>query len=309
MKIDRLISIIFILLDRKKISARELAAIFEVSTRTIYRDIDTLTMAGVPIITTVGSEGGISILEDYKVQKHYFSSLDLSTLLLGLHSVSPTLTMEEESSALSKIKNLIPKELYAEVEDKMSKISIDLTTWTSNNQTSKSFKKVKKAIDTTKIINFAYYDRNGKASQRSIEPYRLVMKDTSWYVQGYCLLRKQARVFRLSRMENIVLTETFKKREITFEPLNGKKWIGDKLFIIKLCVDVSARERIVERCGEEAITQVKGNKMYVDFPFVDDDYGYSLLLSFGESCECLEPDYVREKLVDKVKKVLAVYES
>ncbi|MDL2276915.1 YafY family transcriptional regulator [Breznakia sp. OttesenSCG-928-G09] len=309
MKIDRLISIIFILLDRKKISARELAAIFEVSTRTIYRDIDTLTMAGVPIITTVGSEGGISILEDYKVQKHYFSSLDLSTLLLGLHSVSPTLTMEEESSALSKIKNLIPKELYAEVEDKMSKISIDLTTWTSNNQTSKSFKKVKKAIDTTKIINFAYYDRNGKASQRSIEPYRLVMKDTSWYVQGYCLLRKQARVFRLSRMENIVLTETFKKREITFEPLNGKKWIGDKLFIIKLCVDVSARERIVERCGEEAITQVKGNKMYVDFPFVDDDYGYSLLLSFGESCECLEPEYVREKLVDKVKKVLAVYES
>ena len=308
MKIDRLLSIIFILLEKKKISAKALAEIFEVSTRTIYRDIDTLTLAGVPIITIPGVNGGIQILEDYKVNKNYFSQNDLSTLLLGLNSVSPALSMEEQSSALSKIKNLIPKETYAEVEKKMSQISIDLTSWASNNQTSKTFKKIKKAIDQSKIIAFSYYDRSMNATIRKIEPYRLVMKDTSWYLQGYCLLREDVRVFRLSRMDAIEIKEPFEKRDLEFQALSGSRWIGDHLMRIKLKVDILARERIVERCGEDAIETIDGNNMIVNFPFVDDDYGYSILLSFGETCECLEPAYVRNKLVDKLKKILSVYE-
>lgn len=308
MKIDRLLSIVFILLEKKKTSAKELAEIFEVSTRTIYRDIDTLTLAGVPIVMLPGVNGGIQILEDYKVNKNYFSLSDLSTLLLGLNSVSPTLSMEEESSALSKIKNLIPKETYAEVEKKMSQISIDLTSWASNNQTSKTFKKIKKAIDQSKVIEFSYYDRSMNATKRIVEPYRLVMKDTSWYLQAYCLLREDVRVFRLSRMEHVELKDDFEKRELEFQPLSGDKWIGDRLMMVKLKVDLLARERIVERVGEDAIESVDGDDMIVNFPFVDDDYGYSILLSFGETCECLEPEYVRNKLVDKLKKILSVYE-
>lgn len=308
MKIDRLLSIVFILLEKKKTSAKELAEIFEVSTRTIYRDIDTLTLAGVPIVMLPGVNGGIQILEDYKVNKNYFSLSDLSTLLLGLNSVSPTLSMEEESSALSKIKNLIPKETYAEVEKKMSQISIDLTSWASNNQTSKTFKKIKKAIDQSKVIEFSYYDRSMNATTRIVEPYRLVMKDTSWYLQAYCLLREDVRVFRLSRMEHVKLKDSFEKRELEFQPLSGDKWIGDRLMMVKLKVDILARERIVERVGEDAIESVDGDDMIVNFPFVDDDYGYSILLSFGETCECLEPEYVRNKLVDKLKKILSVYE-
>lgn len=308
MKIDRLLSIVFILLEKKKTSAKELAEIFEVSTRTIYRDIDTLTLAGVPIVMLPGVNGGIQILEDYKVNKNYFSLSDLSTLLLGLNSVSPTLSMEEESSALSKIKNLIPKETYAEVEKKMSQISIDLTSWASNNQTSKTFKKIKKAIDQSRVIEFSYYDRSMNATTRIVEPYRLIMKDTSWYLQAYCLLREDVRVFRLSRMEHVELKDSFEKRELEFQPLSGDKWIGDRLMMVKLKVDILARERIVERVGEDSIESVDGDDMIVNFPFVDDDYGYSILLSFDETCECLEPEYVRNKLVDKLKKILSVYE-
>jgi len=309
MKIDRLLSIVFILLEKKKVSAKELAQIFEVSTRTIYRDIDTLTLAGVPIIMQPGMNGGIQILDAYKVNKSYFTQRDLSTLLLGLNSISPTLSMEEESSALSKIKNLIPKDIYDEVEKKMSQISIDLTSWASNNQTSKTFKKIKKAIDESKVITFSYYDRSMNTTIRNVEPYRLVMKDTSWYLQAYCLLRNEKRVFRISRMENVELKETFEKRDLTFPQLSGDKWIGDKLMTIKLKVDLLARERIVERCGEDAIESIEKEKMIVNFPFVDDDYGYSILLSFGETCECLEPEYVRNKLVMKLKNILKVYES
>ena len=309
MKIDRLLSIVFILLEKKKVSAKELAQIFEVSTRTIYRDIDTLTLAGVPIIMQPGMNGGIQILDAYKVNKSYFTQRDLSTLLLGLNSISPTLSMEEESSALSKIKNLIPKDIYDEVEKKMSQISIDLTSWASNNQTSKTFKKIKKAIDESKVITFSYYDRSMNTTIRNVEPYRLVMKDTSWYLQAYCLLRNEKRVFRISRMENVEIKETFEKRDLTFPQLSGDKWIGDKLMTIKLKVDLLARERIVERCGEDAIESIEKEKMIVNFPFVDDDYGYSILLSFGETCECLEPEYVRNKLVMKLKNILKVYES
>lgn len=124
LKIDRLISIIMILLERKKISATKLAEMFEVSPRTIYRDIESINSAGIPIITYPGINGGIGIIEEYKIDKKIFTTSDIETLLRGLKGISSTMTNEDIINTIAKVKGLVPDEQIKDIELKSNQITI-----------------------------------------------------------------------------------------------------------------------------------------------------------------------------------------
>lgn len=308
MKIDRLISIIMILLERKKISAAKLAEMFEVSPRTIYRDIEAIDKAGIPIITYPGVNGGIGIMEEYKIDKKLFTTADITTLLMGLGSISSTMINEEISNATAKIKGLIPNEQIRDIELKLNQINIDLTQWIGNRALQPNLEKIKKALNETKVICFEYYDRSGKKSNRKVEPYRLVLKELNWYLQGYCDCRHDFRTFKLSRISALeILDDTFIPREFDAEPLGSWEHIKKNIITIKLLVHESLREKMVEHCGEANIQSYGDNKLIVNFPFMEDDFGYNLLLSFGDKCECLEPSHVREEIILRIKNLLKVY--
>lgn len=153
MKVDRLMSIVLILLDKERISAQELADRFEVSLRTIYRDIDAIDLAGVPIRSTPGVGGGFEIMPDYKMDSKVFSTADLSAILMGLSSLSNMVRGDELINALAKIKSFIPADRAKEIELKANQIYIDLSQWTGNNNIQPHVEIIKVAFAGKQVTN------------------------------------------------------------------------------------------------------------------------------------------------------------
>ena len=308
MKIDRLVSIIMILLEKERISAQELAKMFEVSTRTIYRDIEAISMAGIPVLATSGSGGGIEIMKDYKVDKKIFSTDDLSALLMGLSNISGMVRGSEVANALAKVKSFIPSEKAKSIELKASQIYIDLTPWEGNASVKNALEIIKKALQENRLLIFTYIDGHGTKTSRTVEPYQLVFKSRAWYVQTFCRLKNDYRLFRLSRMSDLkILEETFTPREYQKPFLDFEETARSLQTDIKIRIHKSVLDRILDFCPYERLSQ-DGEEYYLaDYPFFDSDYYYDMLLSLGDKCEILEPAHVREKLKQKIKNLAEIY--
>ena len=307
MKTERLLSIIVILLERKKVPAPRLAEIFEVTTRTIYRDIDTLNAAGIPIVTYPGVNGGIGILEEFKIEKNLFTSEDLASLLTGLSSINSTFSSSEITNALIKLKGIIPEKKLKDIEKKTNRIIIDLTPWKNTNNVSSDLKNIKSAMDKNKILTFKYEDRQRKKSTRKIEPYRIILKGNDWYVEGFCILREDFRYFKLSRISGLKVTnKSFIPREIPeTEPENGP--IRENIIRLKVSVDKSLKGEFTELYGEQCFISQKNNRYTADIPFADNEYSYRLLMGFADKCEILEPENIRGEFISRIKKASGFY--
>lgn len=182
MKVDRLISIIMILLDKERVGAQELADIFEVSPRTIYRDIDAINMAGIPVRGASGVGGGFEIMQNYKVDKKVFSTTDLSAILMGLSSLSNMMRGSELINALAKVKSFIPADQAKDIELKANQIYIDLSPWMGSINIQPYLEIIKTALQESKLVSFDYADRYGNKTARTAEPYQLVLKSSHWYL-------------------------------------------------------------------------------------------------------------------------------
>lgn len=310
MKIDRLISIIMVLLEHKKISAAKLAEMFEVTSRTIYRDIKTINSAGIPIITYPGVNGGIGIMEQYKIEKKLFTLSDITALLLGLGSIPSSMSSEEVLNAMAKIKGLIPAEQIRDIELKSSQITIDHTSWLGNKKQNLDLDEIKTALNENRLISFEYSTQNDTKSKRKIEPYRLLLKNSNWYIHGYCTNRNDFRIFKLSRISSLeMLEETFIPREFDYNSLDMSINIKKKSISIKLLIDESVRDLVIGFCGEENIESYGNNKLLVHFPFIEEDHWYSMILRLGDKCECLEPENIRLEIIRRVENLLNIYKK
>lgn len=310
MKINRLISIIMILLQRKKISAPELAEMFEVNVRTIHRDIETISQSGIPIITYRGPNGGIGIMDEYKIENKLFTLSDITELLIGLNSIHSTLSNEELVNTIAKIKGLLPNEDIKAVEEKINKIKIDHTPWFDAERTRENLEKIKKAISENKLIKFKYFSRLNEKSERIIEPYRLVLKNSNWYIQGYCKLRNDYRIFEISKMSLFELkNETFIPREFDYDCEDVTFRTNRESVTLKLLVDESLLDAMISYCGEDNVILSEDNKYICYFPFIEDDYFYNRIIQFGDKCECIEPEYIRTNLINRLEKLLLVYKK
>ena len=305
MKLARIVSIIMLLLEQKKISATKLAEMFEVTPRTIYRDIDTINAAGIPIITYPGVNGGISIMEEYKIEKGLFTTSDIISLLIGLGSIP--VSSEDIINTIAKIKGLVPKEHIREIELRANQISIDYTSWQGSKALPPNIEEIKAALNGNYYLSFQYYDRSGEETMRKVEPYRLIFKDSNWYLQAYCTSRQDFRTFRLSRMSSLqVLDETFIPREFDLEKPDPPVF---QKITIKLLVDKSLRGWMADFCGKENIDPHDNDKIIVHFPFMESDYGYGQLLRFGDKCECLEPEEIRQEVIRRATNLLKLYDK
>ena len=221
MKIDRLVSIVMILLEKERISAQELADMFEVSLRTIYRDMDAINLAGIPIRSLPGVGGGFEIMPNYKVDKKVFSTSELSALLIGLSSISNVIQGNDLANTLAKIKSFIPDEKANDIELKTNQIVIDLSPWMGNQMIQPYLQIIQSALQENKLLSFEYSAHRGKTSARIVEPYQLILKNNHWFLQGYCHLRTDYRLFKLSRMTNLqIRKDTFAPRDYEKPSLN-----------------------------------------------------------------------------------------
>lgn len=310
MKIDRLVSIIMVLLDKERIGAQELADMFEVSPRTIYRDIDTINMAGIPIRSVSGVGGGFEIMQKYKIDKNVFSTGDLSAILMGLSSLSDMIRGSEFINALAKVKSFIPADKANDIELKTNQICIDLSAWIGNQNTQSYLEIIKTAIQDCRLVSFEYIAHHGKKTIRTVEPYQLVLKSSHWYFQGYCHIRNDFRLFRLSRISNLHMEKkNFTPRDFQKPILDFKETLQAMQTSIKIRIHKSIADRVLDYCTYEHFSPDGSEYYIVDFPFIENEYYYGILLGFGGKCECLEPFHIRGELKRRIQDIAAVYEK
>lgn len=310
MKVDRLIGIILLLLEKGRVGAQELAELFEVSPRTIYRDIEAVNQAGIPVLSTPGAGGGFEILPSYKLDKKVFSASELAAILTGLSGLSGLLRGEELAEAQAKVRSLVPAERAREIQLRVDQIRVDLSPWTGARDLEPALETIKTALEEGRLLSFEYTDLRGSRSARRAEPYQLVLKGNQWYWHGYCLTRGDFRLFKLSRTTKLRLEdEVFTPREHRPPELELPEGLAGPRTAIRLRVQASLLERLADFCPAESFAPDGEGRYLVEFPFVESDYSYDLLLGFGERCECLGPPRVREELRRRIQRMAALYEE
>lgn len=309
MKADRLLSIITLLTEQDLISAKRLSEILEVSQRTIYRDIDTLSMAGIPIFTTTGVNGGIGILDSYKVDKQLFNVNDIATLLLGIKSINKVLPEQSLINTSVKIENLIDVTHRSKLESMNQQIVIDPSAWGGNKDILRSFKQIQTSLYEHKVITFTYTDRLGVDTQRAVEAHRLIFKSSRWYFEGYCKERGDVRIFMLQRMSRVeVSEETYILRKTTTK-INDIQFQDEEITTATLRVNSNILHLFIAQYGKACVITKHNHAAIIQIPFLLNDWGYRYILSFGEDCECLEPLELREAIIEKIGKMKMKYTS
>ena len=310
MKVDRLVSIIMILLDKERMGAQELADMFEVSPRTIYRDIDAINMAGIPVRSISGVGGGFEIMQNYKLDRKVFSTADLSAILMGLSSVSGMIRGDELVNALAKVKSFIPADRAKDIEIKANQIYIDLSPWMGNRNIQPYLATIKTAMQQSKLLSFEYADGYGNKTTRVAEPYQLVLKSSHWYWQGYCHARNDFRLFKLSRTSNLQIQEVFfTPRDYQKPQLDITDILETMQTTIKIRIHQSVMDSVLDYCAYEHFSPDGDEHYIVRFPFIENEYHYNILFSFGDKCECLEPLHIRNEAKRRLNNIAAIYES
>ena len=295
MKDNRLFRILYYILEKEKVTANELADKFEVSVRTIYRDIDSISSVGVPIFTTQGKGGGIKIDNEFILNKSLFDTNEKEQIIAALQGLEKTNEAYKSElitklSALFKIKN-------------SNWIEIDFTSWGSNNTYQDLFNALKTTIINKNIISFSYNSSKGEKINRKVKPIRLLFKEQDWYLYAFCLLRNDFRYFKLSRMKDLeVLAINY---EDNFENAVLKKELKyENIVNIKLKFDKSVAFRVYDEFNEAIEEDEKGN-LYVEIKIPNNYKLYNYIFSFGSNVEILEPKEIRNQfknIIDELAK-------
>lgn len=297
MQINRLFEIVYILIDRKTITAKELAERFEVSTRTIYRDIETLSSVGIPIYTNKGRGGGVSILDNYILNKAVLTDEEKSNVLTSLKAVNQ-IVFNDEDSAIGKLGSLFGSNSNDWIE-------VDFSSWYGSDDESEMFKSIKNAIISKRMITFTYSSGKGELTQREAEPLKLCFKGMSRYLYAYCRLRNDFRFFKLSRMKNILLNEDHFIRSAPEQIFDNHSIVDEEYVRLKLKISPGAAYRVFDEFDN--YTQDADGNYIVETFFPRGEWLFPYISSFGCSCEVLEPVDVRKKTKDEIAKMLNNY--
>ena len=297
MKDNRLFRILYYILEKGKVTANELADKFEVSVRTIYRDIDSISSAGIPIYALQGKGGGIEIAEDFVLSKSLLSENEKQQIMSALQGLDNT-TIQRENELLTKLSALFKMK-------NTSWIEVDFNNWQNNKMYEKTFDDIKSAILSKNIISFTYFSSNEKETDRSVKPVRLLFKSQDWYLYALCLLRNDFRYFKLSRIKNLEIhTEKF---DDSFENVRLKKEMPHENTVhIKVKFDRKVAFRVYDEINGE-ITEDNDGNLYSEIEIPNDYNLYNYIFSFGDGAEVLEPKEIRMQIKEMINKMAEKY--
>ena len=300
MKIDRLIGILSVLLQKEKTTAPELADRFEVSKRTINRDIEDLCRAGIPIRTAQGIGGGISIMDGYRMDRTILTSKDMQMILAGLRSLDSVSGSSYYGQLMEKI-----QAGSSEFITGRDSILIDLSSWYRDSLAPK-IEIIQDAIGDRRLIKFRYYAPSGE-SERTVEPYYLVFRWSSWYLWAWCLKRKDFRLFKLNRMNGVQITEkSFKCRDATMPDLSNEKIFPGGIKV-KALFEADQKWRLVEEFGTSCFTENDDGRLLFTADYTDMENLITWILTFGDKAEVIEPEEVREKVRTTIEAMIKNY--
>lgn len=291
---NRLFEILYILLQKKKVTAKELAEKFEVSTRTIYRDIEVLSSANIPIYMSKGKDGGIGILEEYVLNKSILSEEEQNQILFALQSLEK-INGQTEKDVLEKMSTIFNKKVT-------DWIKIDFSNWSPSKEN--TFQIIKSAILNKQLVEFTYYNSAGEKNLRIVEPLQIWFKDKSCYLISYCRLKKDYRFFKLTRMKEVKLLEEHFEREM---PEQNEEEKEIKNILLELEISKEMAFRVYDEFDSNEITKRDDGNFIVKVEFPENEWVYSFILSFGEYVKVLRPEYAKNIVKQKLQNTLKNY--
>lgn len=308
MKIDRLMAITNILINRQNITAKVLAEEFEVSTRTIYRDIDILSASGIPIVTDKGKNGGISIIPGYKPDKSLFKKEEYFTLLSILEGINNYIPAREYKNITEKLK-VFMTETDLQESKKNETVIFDYSPWEKDNKQEETLSKIKGAIDSQNIIKIVYTNNKAERKERRIEPMTLILKRYAWYMYGFCLEKNDFRIFKISRIAELdVENNKFTRKDTNVrEVWAANTFTSENVINLKLLFKKKNEGIVRNYFSEEDVIERNEKNLIVNVRFPLNEWVYGFILSFGDAVEVLEPVEIREEIENRVKKMYKKY--
>ncbi|MFH5181642.1 helix-turn-helix transcriptional regulator [Paenibacillus sp. TAB 01] len=301
MKLERLISMIYMLLNNEVLSASALAEKYNVSQRTIYRDIDAICAAGIPVVSYQGVNGGYGIMEQYKMDKSLLGSYDVESLITILHSMSTVFDDDRARDTIHKLQTIQP-------DNQTQSLTMDIGSQRMYND---SLRLIRAAILNRQVIRFEYINLKNERMDRSVEPLRLIYKYTAWYLKGYCRARKEEREFRISRIVRLQSTqEIFQPRA---EQERAEYW-DDKMpepgTDVVLHVNGHALARALDHFYDAEKQFHDDGTLTLTLKVRDpaaSEWLTAVLLSFGEHLKIIEPAELRNTFRSKLAGMLNIY--
>lgn len=291
---NRLFEIVYILMQKKKVTAKELADRFEVSTRTIYRDIEILSGANIPIYATKGKDGGIGLLDEYVLNKSILSEEEQNQILFALQGMTKV-KGQDEKDILERLSILFNKK----VDDW---IRIDFSNWSKGDMQENQFEVIKSAILNKRLVEFTYYNSKGEESKRIVEPLQIWFKDKFWYLISYCRNREDYRIFKIARIKECRILEEHFERKLPKEEQQEKHNV--KMILLELEIKKEMAYRIYDEFESEEVKQKENGDFIITVEYPENEWIYGYILSFGESIKVLSPNRVKSMVKDKLEKML-----
>ena len=296
MKESRLFKIIYFILEKGRVTAPELAEKFEVSVRTIYRDVDVISSAGIPIYVTTGRSGGIQILDNYILDKAFFSDKEKHDILSALQSLS-VIDNTYERELLTKVSALFNTQPENWVE-------VDFSRWGSKTQDNAKFEQLKNATINHKVATIVYVSSYFKKTRRNIHPLKLYYKSKEWYVKAYCTEKNDFRLFKINRIIHCeILDEDF--IPVEFPESQDTEQNGYNKIILRFPKEMAYR--VYDEFTEDEITEQENGDFIAAAYMPEDAWLIGYLLSYGVYVEVIEPAYLRKVLSDEAKKIYDKY--
>lgn len=302
MQISRLFEIVYILINKKTVTARELSEHFEVSQRTIYRDIETLCQAGIPIYTSKGKGGGISLLEHFVLNKSVLSEQEQREILAALSGFQAA-TNTDTQQVLHKLDALFGSKGSDWIE-------VDFSNWNSTEEDKSKFNQIKEAILSRNVLSFRYFNSYGSESNRTLEPYKLIFRGQAWYLYGFCRDKKDMRFFKITRIRDLrVEQEVFLPasipEKISEDPVTA---VSKPKLPVFLKIDARMGFRVYDEFPPEQIQRDTDGSFLVHANFHTGGWLTGYLMSYEDCLEVLEPLELREELRQKYKNIFIKYD-
>lgn len=298
-QISRLFEMVYLLMERGSMTAAQLAERFEVSTRTIYRDIDLLSGAGIPVYASKGRGGGIRLLSHFVLDRSLLSPQEQDEILFALQSLQAANL--QDTRVLSRLSGLFQKK-------GADWIDVDFSTWNGGTQEQAVFGLLKTGILDQREAEFRYSNSMGETVQRCVQPMKLHFKNSSWYLQAFCLKKQAFRTFKISRMQDVRLTDKhFTKKEQPLPEIALPKSQTDAAVPLILRFSAEMAFRVYDEFPPEQIQRNPDESFTVSVRYPNDPWLCGYLLSFGAYVQVVSPVAMRERLADCAQSIAALY--
>lgn len=297
MQINRLFEIVYILLNKKAVTSKELAQRFEVSTRTIYRDIETLSSAGIPVYMSKGKGGGISLLPDFVLNKAVITNEEKEDILSSLKAVN-AVNPSKTDTALKKLSSLFG-------ESNTDWIEVDFSSWANAQNETETFNVIKSAILGKRIVSFSYASAKGQQTAREVEPLKLCFKSGAWYLYGYCKSRCDFRFFKLRRIRELCISEQNFQRKSPNQIFSDQNVFQEEYVKLKLKLSAQVAYRVYDEF--DSYKQQEDGSFIAEINYPKGEWIVYYITTFGRHCEVLEPKDVRNDMKVELQNTLKHY--